>query len=188
MEVCSARVRFSSYVNRKFIRYFQLECCCAVPTSDFQTCLAARFVGSRHCTAAFFLEVPKSCTDIDTSLLYILILETYSKLIRKNKMLTLGVCFPQPSPSRALAAGTLRRDHVWIPADKLFHFHKDELDEILCKLNSTKYARAFQLNPTLPEEGVGYFSNQRRFSVESILQRFSSIFLLWKRIDSLVVL
>ena len=35
---------------------------------------------------------------------------------------------------------------------------------------------------------VGYFSNERGFSVESSLQRISSIFLLWKRNDSSVVL
>ena len=36
--------------------------------------------------------------------------------------------------------------------------------------------------------GVGYFSNERGFSVESSLQRISSKFLLWKRNDSSVVL
>jgi len=30
------------------------ECRCAVPTFDFQTCLAARFVGRWHCAAALF--------------------------------------------------------------------------------------------------------------------------------------
>jgi len=28
----------------------------------FKTCLAAEFVGSRHCAAEFSLQVPKSCT------------------------------------------------------------------------------------------------------------------------------
>jgi len=46
--------------------------------------------------------------------------------------------------------GSPRRDHVWITTDNLFHFHEDKLDEMLCKLNSAKYSRAFQLNPTLP--------------------------------------
>ena len=39
-------------------------------------------------------KVQKLCTDIDLSLLYILILGTYSKFARKNNFLALGVCFP----------------------------------------------------------------------------------------------
>jgi len=53
--------------------------------SDWTTCLAARFMGSRHCAAAFFLRVPKSCTDLDPTLLYILILQTHNK-IRTEKL------------------------------------------------------------------------------------------------------
>ena len=34
--------------------------------------LSARFVGSRHCAAAFSLQVPKSCTDLDPTLLAVL--------------------------------------------------------------------------------------------------------------------
>ena len=30
-------------------------------------------MGSRHCTAAFSLQVPKSCTDLDPTLLYTVI-------------------------------------------------------------------------------------------------------------------
>jgi len=129
----------------------QRECCCALPTSDF----SARFVGSRHCAAAFFLQVPKSCKDLDTSLLYTLILETYSKLIRKNKMLMLGVCFPQPWPSRALATGTLRRDHVWITADNLFHFHKT--NSMKCFVNWIPLNTHVRFNWTQPylKRGLG---------------------------------
>jgi len=38
---------------------------------------------------------------------------TYSKLVRKNKMLTLGVCFPQPCPSvgRRFVASRSRLDY-----------------------------------------------------------------------------
>ena len=46
-----------------------------------------------------FLQVPKSCTDLDLTLLYFLMRGTYSKLVQKNKMLTLGVA----SPSHARA-------------------------------------------------------------------------------------
>jgi len=58
------------------------ECGCTVPTSDLTTCLAAKFVGSRHCTAAFSLKVLKSCTDLDPTLLYILILKTHTKFVQ----------------------------------------------------------------------------------------------------------
>jgi len=39
-------------------------------------------IGSRHCKAAFSLQV-KSCTDPDPTLLYISILRIYSKFVRK---------------------------------------------------------------------------------------------------------
>ena len=50
---------------------------------SLKTCLAAKFVGSWHCAASFSLQVPKSCTDLDPTLLYILILRTYTKFVRK---------------------------------------------------------------------------------------------------------
>ena len=88
------------------------------------TCLAARFVRIRHCAAAFFLQVPNSRTDLDLTLLYISILRRYGKLVRKNKMLTLGVCLLQPCPSagRRFAAfeqnrwawTTQKRNQAWV--------------------------------------------------------------------------
>jgi len=67
-------------------------------------------IGIWHCAAALFSQIPKKCTDLDLSLLYILILRTYSKFARKNNFLALGVCFPQPcsSASRRFAASRLR--------------------------------------------------------------------------------
>ena len=53
-------------------------------------------IESRHCAAAFSLQMLKSCTHLDLTFLYILTLRTYSKFVRKNKMLALGVCLPQP--------------------------------------------------------------------------------------------
>jgi len=70
-----------------------------VPTSDLKTCLATRFVGSRHYAAEFSMQIPKSCTDLDPTLMYISILGTYGKFVWKNKMLALGVCLPQLCPS-----------------------------------------------------------------------------------------
>ena len=52
------------------------------------------FGGRRHFALVLQTQVPKLCTALDLSLLYILILGTYSKFARKNKFLALGVCFP----------------------------------------------------------------------------------------------
>jgi len=57
------------------------------------------FFGSRHCASVLQMQVPKLCTDLDFSLLHILILGTYSKFTRKNNFLALGVCFLQPCSS-----------------------------------------------------------------------------------------
>jgi len=51
---------------------------------SFSFCRHTEFV--RHCAAAFFLQVPKSCTDLDPTLLYIPISGTCSKFERKNKI------------------------------------------------------------------------------------------------------
>jgi len=64
--------------------------------AKFKTYLAARFVGSRHCAAAFSLKVPKSCKDLDPTLLYISTSGTHRKFVGKNKILALGICLPQP--------------------------------------------------------------------------------------------
>ena len=77
---------------------------------------------------------------------------------------------------RALTAGLPRQDHVWITSEQLDRFHNNEFDEMLCKLDSAKYARVFQQNPTYLPGGVGYFSNERGLSVESSSQRISTHF------------
>jgi len=56
------------------------------------------FPGFCHCAAVLLSQVPKKCTDLDVSLLYILTSGTYSKFARKNNFLALGVCFPQRWP------------------------------------------------------------------------------------------
>ena len=63
------------------------ECHCAVPTSNESYSQTRVKIGSRHCTAAFSLQVPKSCTHLDFTLFYILIFRTYTKFVRKDKML-----------------------------------------------------------------------------------------------------
>jgi len=83
--------------------------------SDF-SCVETRFPPrSRHCTAVLQTQVPKLCTDLYLSLLYILILGTYSKFARKNSFLALGVCFLQPcsSAGRRFAASRSRLQKYW---------------------------------------------------------------------------
>ena len=69
------------------LRHLQKKCCCVA--ADQKTCLAAKFVGICKCAVAFCLQVPKLCTDLDPTLLYILILGRYGKkkkIARKNKI------------------------------------------------------------------------------------------------------
>ena len=84
--------------------------CVTVATSRKKTCFDAGKIGFCHCAAVLQTQVPKLCTDLDLSLLYILILGTYSKFARKNNFLALGVCFPQPcsSAGRRFAASRSR--------------------------------------------------------------------------------
>jgi len=71
----------------------------AMTNSDL-SCVETRFFsGSRHCVAVLQTQVLKLCADLDLSLLYILILGTYSKFARTNNFLALGVCCPQPCSS-----------------------------------------------------------------------------------------
>jgi len=46
-----------------------------------------------------FLQVLRSCTNLNMSLLYILMWEIHSKFVWKNRMLALSVCFPQSCSS-----------------------------------------------------------------------------------------
>ena len=57
-----------------------------------KTCFDAGNIKFCHCAAVLQTQVPKLCTDLDLSLLYILIFGTYSKFARKNNFLALGVC------------------------------------------------------------------------------------------------
>jgi len=67
--------------------------------SGKKTCFDAGKIGFCQCAAVHQTQVPNSCIDVDLSLLYILILGTYSKFARENNFLALGVCFPQPCSS-----------------------------------------------------------------------------------------
>jgi len=62
-----------------------------VVTSENKTCFDAGKSGFCHATAVLQMQVQKLCTDLDLSLLYILILGTYNKFAWKSNFLTLSV-------------------------------------------------------------------------------------------------
>ena len=90
--------------------HFQKESRCAMATSKKKRVPPAEKIGIWHCAAVLFSQVPKKCTDLDLSLLYILTSGIYSKFARENNSLALGVCFPQPcsSAGRRFAASRSR--------------------------------------------------------------------------------
>jgi len=87
----------------------------AVATSEKKTCFDAGKIGFCHCAAVLQTQVPKLCTDLDLSLVYILIYGTHSKFARKNIFLALGLCFLQlcSSAGRRFAASRLRLQNYW---------------------------------------------------------------------------
>jgi len=66
----------------------------AVATSENKTCFDAGKIGIWYSAAVLQTQVPKLCTDLDLSLIYILILGTYSKFARKINFLALVVYCP----------------------------------------------------------------------------------------------
>ena len=119
-----------------------------MPNSDSFCGRNTFFSGSRHCAAVLFSQVPKKCTDLNLSLLYILTCGTYSKFAWKNNFLHSSFAFR--SPARVLAAGLLRQDHVYKTTDESFRLHNKKIDEMRSKLDSTETPRSFQKYPTPP--------------------------------------
>jgi len=108
------------------------------------TCLNRK---ARHPAAAFFLKVLKLCTDLDRTLLYILILRTSIKFAQDSKTLALGVSFAQPCSSAGHTIPAYR-SHLDTTI-QLVRFHKKQIDEMRCKLDSTENPRSFEKYPTL---------------------------------------
>ena len=83
------------------------------------------FFGSRHCAAALFSQVPKKCIDLDLSLLYILVLGTYSKFVRENAFLAPGVCFPQALLERWPQVCRVKITFTELPMNRFFSTSKN---------------------------------------------------------------
>ena len=117
----------------------------AIPRSDF-SCVETSFFSSEVATALRFSK--RKCTDLDLSLLYILILGTYSKFARKNNFLALGVCFPQPSSSAGCRFAASRSGLQ--NYQRIVSFLQQKIDEMRCKLDSFENPRSFEKYPTPP--------------------------------------
>jgi len=114
----------------------------------FGTCKNHEAVRSRHLAAASFLQVPKTCTHLELTLFLVLILGTCSKIVWKSKMPVLAVCFR--NHVRALATCLQHEDHISITTDEWVRFHRNEFNEVLCKLDSTENPRSLEKYITLP--------------------------------------
>jgi len=88
--------------------------CCAIATSGKQRVSPAIKIrigiAQRFCFCKYLFFLPKKCTDLDLSLLYILTLGIYSRFAWNIHFPALGVCFPQPcsSAGRRFAASRSR--------------------------------------------------------------------------------
>ena len=114
------------------------KCYCRVATSDWKPCLDAKFDGICQCAVAFCLQVSKLCTNLNPTLIYILIFGTCGKFARKNKMLAHLVCFQQPcsSAGRSFCSGKIM--FTLLLTNDLFRFHKNEFDEMPCEVEFTE--------------------------------------------------
>jgi len=128
------------YINVYTIIYMYIYVYIRLPKK--KTCFDAGKIGFCHCAAVLHTQVLKLCTDLDLSLLYILISGTYIKFARKNDFPLLSVCFPQPC-SR-LAACLPCQDHVYKPTDESFRFYNKNFKEMRCKVDSTENQHSFE--------------------------------------------
>ena len=125
------------------------------------SCVETRlFAGSHQCVAVLQTQVPKLCTDLDLSLLYILISGTYSNFARKKRS-----AFAFRSLARAPAACLPCQDHVYSTTDELFRFHNKKINGMRCKLDSTENPSSFEKYPT-PPYGVTSARGVRNIKIE----------------------
>ena len=99
-------------------------------TSEKKRVSPAGKIAIWHCAAELFSQIPKKCTVLDHSLLYILKSETFSKFARKNNFPALGVCFP--SNSRALAEGCrVKITFTKLPANRFVSTTKNSMKYVV---------------------------------------------------------
>ena len=105
-------------------------------------------IGIWHGAVVLCSLISKKCTvtDLNLSLLYILMLGTYGKFALK--IISWRSAFAFCRHAWALAACLPRHDHVYITTDESFRFHNNKFDEMPWKLNSTENPRSFKKYPT----------------------------------------
>ena len=86
--------------------------------SGKKTCFDAGKIGFCHCAWVLKAQEQKMCIDLDLSLLYILILGTYSEFARKNNFLALGVYCP--AISRRLMRAKIKDTKPHLNQHKMF--------------------------------------------------------------------
>ena len=127
---------------------------------------ACLHIGTRHCAAACFWEVPTSCTDLDPTLFYISTLKTYSTFTRENEMLALDVWFPQPcsSAARRLQVCCVKITLAIILLTHWFVSAKMN-SEVLCTLDSNECtSRTVSFARHADERNMGCVYDHRRCS------------------------
>jgi len=139
-------------------------------------------MGSYYCqcaAAALFLQVPKFCTDLNGTLLYILMFKTCSNFARKYEILALDICFPQTCSS-ASHVFAVSRSHLacyW----PIGSFPQEQSNQMLRKLDSSENPHSFRKSQAPSQRQIGCFSNKHGCSVESSLQGVSLKSFLWRR-------
>ena len=109
-----------------------------------------------HCAAVFFSQVPNKCTDLDLSLLDMLILGTYSEFARTYNFLALGICFPHPwsSAGRRFAVSRSCLQYYWWIL--LFPQQKNRLRECL---RARRFWAALLLHTTCVRDWCNWRAN-----------------------------
>jgi len=95
-------------------------------------------------------------------------LRTHTKFVRKNKMLSLGVCFPQPCSSARFAASRSNLKYY----GPNYSFPQRPLWWMLCKLDSTAntHVRSNNIQPCLMRAEILRFHNPRHAQILRIAE------------------
>jgi len=111
------------------------------------------FLGTHHCAAAFHVQAPNLCTNLDSSFLYSLIPGICSRLIREKYMLALSVwhTYLCMRAGRRRTNYLPRTNYLCNTTQTLVYFYLNVIDERLWTLNSTEILSLFEQYPIQPE-------------------------------------
>ena len=129
------------------LHYLQRECRCALVNSD-ESCDQTHFlIGSLQPAAAFFLQVPQLYANLGMTLLYILILGTYSKLVCKKYNGSAQLVLPSVMLERCPQVDRVKITFGLLSRER---FVFTITNSMLCKLECTENPCLFEkyTNPT----------------------------------------